>query len=209
MQPIFGLALIAAQSYGIDETIFRVINLAGTNALLDALMVFFTTLGLTYVLALLVIPLWWRGHKDAAFDLLVLLLVVMVVTEAIKYVANAARPCDVLPDVHLVSPGACAAEVDPAFPSGHTSRAFAVAALLAYRLRWKIGGIAFVVAFLIGLSRIYLGVHWPSDVLGGAVLGVGMALLLRVIETRSERYRTARARVISWIERLYQRPRPT
>ncbi len=198
---------MTARSYGLDETIFRALNLAGTNGILDVLMVFFTTLGLTYLLALLVIPLWWRGHKDAAFDLLVLLLVVMVVTEAIKYVVNAARPCDVLSDVH--PPGACAAEVDPAFPSGHTSRAFAVAVLLAYRLRWKIGGIAFIVAFLIGLSRIYLGVHWPSDVLGGAVVGVAMALALRGLETRSERYRTARARVISWIERLYKRPRPT
>lgn len=193
--------LALASTPGYDEALFRAINLAGTNPLLDALMVFFSALGLTYVLALLVIPLWWRRHEEAAFDLLILLVVVMVVTEALKYAFNIARPCSVLPDVHLVSPTSCTAESDPAFPSGHTSRAFAVAALLAFRFRWRVGAIAFVVAFLVGLSRIYLGVHWPSDVLGGAVVGIALALALHGIEARSAGYRKIRTRIVSAINR--------
>lgn len=56
------------------------------------------------------------------------------------------------------------------FPSGHTSRAFALATALAIEFpRWRI--ILILIAVLIGFSRIYIGVHYPTDVLGGAVLG--------------------------------------
>jgi membrane-associated phospholipid phosphatase len=64
-----------------------------------------------------------------------------------------------------------------AFPSGHTSAAFACATVLAWaspRLRVPL----FVLAAAIGWSRIYVGVHWPLDVLGGAVLGVLLAKAL-------------------------------
>jgi undecaprenyl-diphosphatase len=64
-----------------------------------------------------------------------------------------------------------------AFPSGHTSAAFACATVLAWaspRLRVPL----FVLAAAIGWSRIYVGVHWPLDVLGGAVLGVLLAKVL-------------------------------
>ncbi len=80
-----------------------------------------------------------------------------------------------------------------AFPSGHTSAAFACATVLAWaspRLRVPL----FVLAAAIGWSRIYVGVHWPLDVLGGAVLGVLLAkALLKLLANppRSRRERQA------------------
>jgi undecaprenyl-diphosphatase len=68
------------------------------------------------------------------------------------------------------------------FPSGHTQIAFTVAAVLLWafarsgKLRWWGAAIILVLASLIGLSRIYVGAHFPSDVLGGIVLGVVTAL---------------------------------
>jgi undecaprenyl-diphosphatase len=71
-----------------------------------------------------------------------------------------------------------------AFPSGHTATAFACATVLAWaspRLRIP----AFLLAAAIGCSRIYVGVHWPLDVLGGAVLGVLVATaLLKLVAAR-------------------------
>jgi undecaprenyl-diphosphatase len=71
-----------------------------------------------------------------------------------------------------------------AFPSGHTTAAFACATVLAWaspRLRVPV----FVLAAAIGCSRIYVGVHWPLDVLGGAVLGVLIATaLLKLVASR-------------------------
>jgi undecaprenyl-diphosphatase len=73
-----------------------------------------------------------------------------------------------------------------AFPSGHTTAAFACATVLAWaspRLRVPI----FVLAAAIGFSRVYVGVHWPLDVLGGAVLGVLVATaLLKLVASRRQ-----------------------
>lgn len=194
-----------------DESIFRMLNLAGTNAVLDLLMVLFSALALPYILGLLVVPLWWKGERDRAFDLLVLLVVVIVVTQALKYAFDRARPCDagVLPGVHLLTPGACAAEGDPAFPSGHTSRIFGVAAFLAvYFRRPSIRISGFVLALLAGISRVYLGVHWPSDVIGGAALGIGVALAFIWVSRKWALYGRIRAAVVAAVSRVLPKRAP-
>ena len=62
------------------------------------------------------------------------------------------------------------------FPSGHTATAFTAAAMCAFAVGgW--GFIAFVIAALVGYSRIYLGVHFPADVIAGAVIGTGVPLI--------------------------------
>jgi undecaprenyl-diphosphatase len=64
------------------------------------------------------------------------------------------------------------------FPSGHAASSFAAAtAIAAVAPRWRVP--AFVLAALIAFSRVYNGVHWPTDVLAGAAVGVLTALLLR------------------------------
>jgi undecaprenyl-diphosphatase len=64
-----------------------------------------------------------------------------------------------------------------AFPSGHASTAFACATVIAWASR-RFAVPAYVLAAAIAWSRVYVGVHWPLDVLGGALLGVAMGTLL-------------------------------
>ncbi len=67
------------------------------------------------------------------------------------------------------------------FPSGHTASAFAVAVVLFRNLKKKIGGCFLALAILISLSRIYVGVHYPTDVLGGILLGIICAYLAQYL----------------------------
>jgi len=189
---------LGSSAQGWDEILFTALNLAGTNPVVDALMVLVTTLGAAYIVVLVVVPLWWRGQREATFDLLLLLGITVLLTEAIRFAVDRPRPC-LLPGVRTLAGYGCDVETDPSFPSGHASRAFALAAFVTLRFRWRTGSAATAFAILVGVSRIYLGVHWPSDVLAGALLGVGLALLVELLARRSSGYRNARAKVLSWI----------
>jgi undecaprenyl-diphosphatase len=69
------------------------------------------------------------------------------------------------------------------FPSGHSQTIFTVAAVLmwagikAHKINFWSGGAIVLIAIIVGISRVYCGAHFPSDVLGGAVLGSGTAFL--------------------------------
>lgn len=74
---------------------------------------------------------------------------------------------------------------DFSFPSGHTATSFAMAVILYRELPKKYGVCFLVLAGLIALSRLYLGVHYPTDVLAGAISGTLIAL---AVEKLNERY---------------------
>src|SRR5205814_6798933 len=109
-------------SPGIDEWLFRAWNLAGSDPILDRIMIFFTILTGVYVIFLVAVPLWLKGLREATFDVLLVLGITILVSEAIKYLVGRARPCDTLSNVRTLAGYRCSAEFDPAFPSGHASR---------------------------------------------------------------------------------------
>jgi undecaprenyl-diphosphatase len=74
---------------------------------------------------------------------------------------------------------------DPSFPSGHATIAFACATVLSY-FRPRLAPAFFLLAIAIGFSRVYVGVHYPLDVLGGAVLGCVLGALLIALLRLSE-----------------------
>ncbi|MFA5973223.1 MAG: phosphatase PAP2 family protein [Lentimicrobiaceae bacterium] len=101
--------------------------------------------------------------------LLILIPVVIsaILANVLKYTFNLPRPYEIYPFIQKLSGGG-----SPSFPSGHTTDAFAfaVAAALVFR-KWYILIPALIWAFLVGYSRMNLGVHFPSDVLAGALIG--------------------------------------
>ena len=185
----------------LDETIFHFVNHAGSSVVLDGLMTVFTVMGISYVMATFAVLLWMRGRKDTAIDYLVLIALVSILAEAVKIVTNRDRPIDALPDVNTISILGLTSASGPSFPSGHAARAFAVAALLTFGRGPRRYGVGFVLAAGIALSRIYLGLHWPSDVLFGALLGVIGALLLRSYARPDSSYGRARTHLIRFLVR--------
>lgn len=94
-------------------------------------------------------------------------------TLAIKYTVNRARPYETHPAVDNAT-----TEASPSFPSGHTSFAFATATSLSLNFpKWYVVVPAYLWAGGAAYSRMHLGVHYPSDVLAGAVTGAGSAWL--------------------------------
>ena len=141
------------------------------NAVLDPFMKRYTQLGNTGMLFIVlgVLMLLFKPTRRAGFSALCAMLIgLIVVNFTIKPLVSRPRPWLVIPDfVNLVPEG------DPnSFPSGHTNAAFAfaLAVCMSEPRRWmKVTAVC--MAVVMGLSRLYVGVHFPSDVLAGAMIG--------------------------------------
>ena len=100
-------------------------------------------------------------------------LVSALITTVLKYAINRDRPFITYPYLEKVTSGG-----SPSFPSGHTSEAFATATSLSIAFpKWYVIAPSYVWASAVGYSRMDLGVHFPSDVLAGAITGAGSAYL--------------------------------
>lgn len=105
-------------------------------------------------------------RADAWRVLLTLVLVYLLVDGVLKSLVWRPRPFDVLTDSYLIA----ARPVTSSFPSGHAASAFA-GAIATSRLLPRLRPLWFALAALVAYSRIYVGVHFPFDVLAGAALG--------------------------------------
>ena len=87
---------------------------------------------------------------------------------------------------------------DWSFPSGHTTNSLACAWVLFRRAPKKWGVPALVLAILIALSRLYVGIHYPTDILGGAAIGLGSACLSLWLVPKAEKKFPAIEKVYDW-----------
>ena len=116
-----------------------------------------------------------RMGEDAAISF----AISSVATYALKNTFRRERPFVTHKDIVKLSNGG-----GMSFPSGHTSAAFAIATSIALdNKQWYIRTAVFTYAGLVGYSRIHLGVHYPSDVLAGAVVGIASAYAGKRINT--------------------------
>jgi len=164
----------------LDLFLFRAINRDLSNAFFDLLMPVITNPGPFLVpfagagIGLLV----WGGRKGrlAVVTALVLLLVSNSANELVKFWIQRPRPCQVLEAVRLLV--GCTRSLS--FPSSHAANITAQAALFAYLYR-PLAFPLFLVAAAVGYSRVYVGVHYPADVVGGVLVGlISAAVFIRL-----------------------------
>lgn len=170
--------------------LFRAIHLGWHSDALDRVFWFGSYSGLGQVQVIAALPLlFFRAWRPLFWQILGCVLGPgLVFVHTFKRLMPRDRPSQLLDSLpqepHRLG----------SFPSGHTTTAFAIATVLwlyGARIgnRWM-GAAGFVWATLVGLSRIYRGVHWPSDVLAGACLGIAGGI------------------VVFWIAERFSRPSP-
>jgi undecaprenyl-diphosphatase len=158
-----------------DEQLFRLLNGTWHDPILDQVLPFVTEAGnfvLPFVVAALIIV--WVG-RVRGLRFLILAVISVIVADAIgtyvfKYSFLRPRPCLGLTEVRLL----VGCTNLPSFPSNHAVNASVLATLASlYLPRLRIAAV--VLACLVGYSRVYVGAHYPLDVLAGSVLGIVIA----------------------------------
>jgi undecaprenyl-diphosphatase len=157
----------------LDYKLFQYINgLAGHNSIQDHIFEALTSYGPYLCVIVLVIMALRPATRMAAVFGFAAPCLAMAINFLIGVVYNRPRPF-VTHHVHLLLPH----DPNASFPSDHMAGAVAIAVALWFFNR-KVGLPMFLLALLIGFSRIYVGHHYPTDVLGGLVVGVVSAVVV-------------------------------
>lgn len=176
--------------YELDAAITQAINsLAGESALLDSLMIWVSAIGVP-VLVLAVAGQWWRkGDQPHTRHVLIAagfsFLLGFALNQLILLFVHRMRPYDAGISHLLVARSA-----DPSFPSDHATATIAIAAAFLFHGMRRTGVWFLAAAVLMMISRVWIGTHYASDILGGALTGVIAAALVRALYwegTRADR----------------------
>ena len=163
----------------LDTTLFRLINQTGQNSFLDWFMPFMTDLkNFTYILLLLGGYIVWRERKGGLVFLVFVGLTLAITdpfsSRLLKEWIGRIRPCQVLDEVRLLTD----CNTSYSFPSSHAVNIFAAAYFLSRMFR-RLSPLIFGIAVVVGYSRVYMGIHYPLDVVGGAAIGLLIAWPMR------------------------------
>jgi membrane-associated phospholipid phosphatase len=190
---IAGILLLALKISGDEARVFLWLN-REAEIVGEMFWLGLMTLGDGLVVCVLLLPFFRRKPAFVVAMVLSWVLVTICV-QAIKYLVNAPRPLEALPgaNFHLIG----APYRSKSFPSGHAATAsmFAAGAYLFFRRRfeWVLVG---MVAILISVSRIAMGIHWPTDVLAGSMIGW---LLGGFGSTLAKRFELEAQPIVRWV----------
>lgn len=159
----------------IDSSILYFMQDHVQNHFLNLIMIFITNLGnmgLIWILIAIALLFTNKFRKVGILMLCALVINTILGEVILKHMFQRPRPFNTLQHLDLL----IKKPQSYSFPSGHTSSAFACAVILAYYVK-KAAVPSIILACLIAFSRVYLTVHYPSDVLAGIVLGIISAMI--------------------------------
>jgi undecaprenyl-diphosphatase len=164
-----------------DASTLRLLYGGEAAGTLRAVMVALTVIGSGWTLLALIPLLVHDRTRRFAADLLGVVVIAALMVTVLKELFHRVRPCVALEDIHALWEN----PRDFSLPSGHATGSFVVAGFVAVAvLRSRMGPMVslavslsgFAVAAAIGVSRVYLGVHYPIDVIAGSVLGLSLGV---------------------------------
>jgi len=166
--------------YSIDLSIFYFLNHTISTGFLDKFFTIITNVKNWYIAYVILIGIALiKGGTHGRIAVIGILILIIVSDQfgyrILKELFQRVRPCNVLNDV--LTPIGCIANFS--FPSNHALNNFAAATFL-FKLYPKYKWAFFITAILVSLSRVYLGVHYPSDILGGAIIGALLGYMFSI-----------------------------
>jgi len=167
----------------IDNTILQFIQINMRSSIMDKVMPLITSLGngLTIWMLIGVIFVIYKKYRRYGFMIICSLILCFIIGNlSLKPLVARFRPFEVTPLLKglLIRP-----PTDFSFPSGHTMCSFAPAVVIFY-MNKRIGIFALILSSLVGFSRLYLYVHYPSDVFGGMIIGILVGIVTIIIFNR-------------------------
>lgn len=184
----------------VDYQLFHLINeAAGHSSLLDSLMLDIAKYG-AFLFPLALLYLWFRpgekkqGDYEAALLALASAAIALLIAQVIGHIYFRPRPFNAHQVTLLLD-----RSPDASFPSDHATFAFAIASVVWLRTR-KMGWVLLIAAFILSISRVYCGTHYPFDVIGGALLGAATGYLFWI---RRSRLRPVLSLLIAIMTRLH------
>jgi len=164
----FILLLFRDQILLIDESLFYIIN-GFSNPFLDVVFIPITYFGSIIFWIFIIIIAWIKNEKKLSVYLIYALVIDSLLSISLKWLFMRSRPSEDLLKKSIVVERA----IGPSFPSGHTERAFSGAVILnSFYKIFEFETAFYILAILTGISRIYLGVHYPIDTLFGCLIGI-------------------------------------
>lgn len=142
----------------------------------DSFFVFITSLGnraSVWLLIIIALLFFKKTRKYAIYTLICYFSIKILGDYILKPFFNRARPFQINESINLI----INKPKSPSFPSGHSMQSFACATAI-YLCNKKLGIPCLILAFLIAFSRLYLYVHFPTDVLGGIFIGASISIIL-------------------------------
>jgi membrane-associated phospholipid phosphatase len=178
---VLTISLLWSAGQRFDAWAFLFFNLWGPRApWLDRVMLGFTQIGNGATGFVIALMFFLAGERLLAYELLLGILTLWLVVEFTKTLLRRGRPFIRLTQTRVVGRRA----VGRSFPSGHTSQVFFMATLLVQHFHLGVWAalLLYGIALLVGITRLYVGAHYPRDVLAGAILGSAWGLLGAIVD---------------------------
>jgi len=175
------LSLLWPAGQRLDTWFFLLLNLRRNHPKwLDRVTWLATQAGNLWAACLLAGLLFLLNYRSISVEVILGALALFFLVETVKALTDRARPFLALEGTRIIG----WRERDRSFPSGHTAQTFFLATLLSHRFALGVGGTValYAVAAMVGFTRIYVGVHYPRDVIGGAVLGSIWGILAALVD---------------------------